>query len=214
MRTLLLVGCAAIAAAATTARAQTDRAAITIYGGLTSATLHGDSVPGPLHRAGFAAGAAVAWRIGDHVALQPELQFVQKGDDEVDSFSGGTFSEHIRLNYVEIPVLLRFSTTLDRLGMGESFHRVSPFVVAGPQISFKASCSIVVQGLPGNFTCADLPPAESTDWGVVAGGGVELPVLGQLLSVGARYDWGLRDAFKDNVAKTRTFVALIGWRVR
>src|SRR5215467_12935613 len=132
MRTLLLVGCA-VAAVTTTARAQTDRAAITIYGGLTSATLHGDSVPGPLHRAGFAAGAAVAWRIANHVAVQPELQFVQKGDDEVDSFSGGTFSEHIRLNYVEIPVLLRFSTTMDRLGMGESFHCVSPFLVGGPQ---------------------------------------------------------------------------------
>jgi hypothetical protein len=214
MRTLLLVGCAALAAATTTVRAQTDRAAITIYGGLTSATLHGDSVPGPLHRAGFAAGAAVSWPIASHFAVQPELQFAQKGDDETDSYSGGIFSMHIRLNYIEIPVLLRASTSLDRLGFGEDYRRVVPFLVAGPQISFKTSCSIDVQGLPGNYTCADLPAARTTDWGFVAGGGVELPVMSHAISVGARYDWGLRDAFVNNIAKTRTFSALIGWRVR
>jgi hypothetical protein len=38
--------------------------------------------------------------------------------------------------------------------------------------------------------------------------------MGQFISLSARYDWGLRNAFKDNIAKTRTFVALIGWRVR
>jgi len=31
---------------------------------------------------------------------------------------------------------------------------------------------------------------------------------------GARYDWGLRDAFKDNLAKTRTLAILLGWRLR
>jgi hypothetical protein len=206
MRTLLLIGCAATSAIAATAGAQMERPGFTVYGGFTSATLHGDSVPGPMHTGGFVVGAALAWRVANHVALQPELQYVQKGDDETDSFSGGVFSEHIRLNYIEVPVLLRIS--------GDAIRGVTPYLIGGPQMSFKASCSIDVKGLPGNYTCRDLPPAESTDWGAVVGGGLDVPVMGYAVSIGARYDWGLKDAFKDNQAKTRTFSLLLGWRVR
>ena len=210
MRKLLILAGAVVSGLTTSsaAHAQLDRAAVTIYGGITLATLHGDSVPGPLHTSGFVGGAAFTWPIARYVAVQPELQFVQKGDDETDTFSGGVFTEHIRLNYIEVPVLLRISS--------ESEHGVTPFLVGGPEVAFKASCSIDVKGLPGtrNYTCADLPPAESTDWGVVAGGGMDVGVMGHALSVSARYDWGLRDAFKNNVAKTRTFVVLLGWRAR
>ena len=207
MRHLLLVGCTVVSsiAAAGSAGAQVERTGVTIYGGLTRATLHGDSVPGPLHTFGFVGGAAVSWRVANHVVLQPELQFVQKGDDETDSFSGGVLSEHIRLNYVEVPVLLRVS--------GTEIHGVTPFLIGGPQVAFKASCSIDVKGVSGNYTCADLPPIESTEFGVVAGGGVDAPIMGHAVSVSARYDWGLRDAFKDNLAKTRTLAVLLGWRI-
>ena len=95
---------------------------------------------------------------------------MQKGDDETDVFRGGVYTEHIRLNYVEMPVLLRISS--------DAIAGVIPFVIAGPQLAIKASCAIDVRGLPGHYTCADLPPAESTDWGAVAGGGVELPCHG------------------------------------
>ncbi|MGH7618520.1 MAG: porin family protein, partial [Gemmatimonadaceae bacterium] len=147
MRTLLLVGCAALVARAAAARAQVERPNVIVYGGFTLATMHGDSVPGPLHTGGFAAGAALAWRVASHVAIQPEVLFVQKGDDEADAFSGGVFTEHIRLNYVEVPVLLRVSSN--------AIAGVVPFLVGGPQVSFKTSCSIDVHGLPGNYTCAD-----------------------------------------------------------
>jgi hypothetical protein len=99
MRTLLLIGCAAIAAPA---GAQMERPSFTLYGGFTSATLHGDSVPGPLHASGFVVGAAVAWRVANHVALQPELQYVQKGDDETDSYSGGVFSTRLDRREVQL----------------------------------------------------------------------------------------------------------------
>ncbi|MGH7617915.1 MAG: hypothetical protein ACREPM_11850 [Gemmatimonadaceae bacterium] len=58
-----------------------------------------------------------------------------------------------------------------------------------------------------------MQPTESTDWGVIAGGGIELPFLRHAISLGARYDWGLRDAFKNNLAKNRTFSMLVGWRI-
>jgi hypothetical protein len=38
--------------------------------------------------------------------------------------------------------------------------------------------------------------------------------MGYAASISARYDWGLKDAFRDNQAKTRTFSMLLGWRVR
>lgn len=207
MRHLLLVGCiSSITATASSAHAQLERTSLAVYAGLTRATMHGDSVPGPLHTTGFIGGAAVSMHLVDRFSLQPELQFVQKGDDEADAFGGGVLSEHIRLNYIEVPVLLRAS--------GDAIRGVTPFVIGGPQVAFKASCSIDVKGVANHYTCADLPPVESTEFGVVAGAGVDAAIMGHAISVSARYDWGLRDAFKNNLAKTRTLAILLGWRLR
>jgi hypothetical protein len=205
-RFALTFAAAIIAAAAPAAlSAQSDAAHLVIYAGYTSATLHGDSVPGPTHTPGFALGVALTKPMSARFAFQPELQFIQKGDDETDSYRGGTFTMHIRLSYLELPLLVRVT--------GGDLGGITPYLVAGPQIAVKAGCSIVVTGLAGNYTCANLPAAESMDWGAVAGAGLDFSVAGRPLTLSARHDWGLKDAFKDNIAKTRTASVVLGWRI-
>src|SRR5215471_12554128 len=57
-------------------------------------------------RVGAALGGFVRFRINERTGFQPELLFVMKGV-KLDERSGGTAS--VRLNYLEFPLLFRYS---------------------------------------------------------------------------------------------------------
>ena len=177
--------------------------AIGIWAGFTSTTFRGSDAPGPANLAGFSAGVSTRWRLASHFALQPELDYVQKGSEELDlSNSGSLYAMHIHLNYVEVPVLFR----ADASPVGP----VTPFAQVGPEVAFKLGCGIVVSGLQGSYTCADLPAQKSVDYGGVAGAGMEWKIGGRAFELSARFDLGLADAFEGNNAKNRATTILLG----
>jgi outer membrane protein with beta-barrel domain len=176
-----------------------------LYGGWDRTSLHGPDVPGSLHTSGALGGVYGQWRFGSRFAFQPEVQFVQKGTRELESLSqGGQFATKIRLNYVEIPLLIRAS------GSTMAGH-FTPYLLAGPEIAFKAGCNLKVFGLAGSYTCDDLPKAESYDYGVIGGGGVDVALGRQKFTVSARYDHGLYDVFEGNDPQNRAVTVLVGW---
>jgi hypothetical protein len=179
-----------------------DRLPLGIWAGVTSSTFRGSDAPGPTNLAGFSAGVFTQWRFAPYLALQPEIDFTQKGSDELDAASGSLFTMHIRLTYIEVPVLLR----MDAPAVGP----LTPFALAGPEVAFKVGCSVVVGGLAGGFSCADLPPAASTDFGGVLGAGVAFNVAGRRYGLSARYDAGFTNAFTGNDAKNRAWTLLLG----
>jgi Outer membrane protein beta-barrel domain len=184
--------------------AQSATPAFGAYGGLTMATFRGSDAVGPTYIAGFTAAVFARWRLDSHFALQPELAYVQKGSDEVDiSDNGFPYTMHIRLHYIEVPVLLRAEA--------KPIAGFTPFAVVGPEVAFKAGCGIVVSGLGvGPYTCANLPAAESVDYGGVIGGGVSFDLARRRFDLSARYDAGFANAFSGNDAKNRTVSILLG----
>jgi hypothetical protein len=205
---LVALGCAMFAGAPIGARAQGsgDHTALGLLAGSSWTTLHGADIPGPTHAWGLALGAFARWGFGARFAFQPELQFIQKGDNQVDIAGTTTFTEAIHLSYVEVPLLLRVHA--------DPMRGVTPYLVAGPAVAIKSGCSVDVRGLAGNWSCANLPAAESLDYGAIAGGGVEFALGGRTYSLSARYDWGAKDAFKQNDAKNRALSLLLGIRLR
>jgi hypothetical protein len=194
---------ASLAPAFTAAQSANPAPAIGIWAGMTSATFRGSDAPGPTYLAGFSAGLFTQLRLAPHLSLQPELEYTQKGSDEVDvSNAGNPFTMHIRLSYVEVPVLLRAE--------GSPMGAFTPFAVAGPEVAFKAGCGIVVSGLAGNYTCANLPEAESVDYGGVVGAGVAVRLAGRAYGLSVRYDAGVANAFAQNNAKNRAVTVLLG----
>lgn len=200
-----LVACT-LAGAPAAARSQSapSRFPVGIWAGATAATIRGPDATGPTNIAGFSAGVFTQWHFAPHWAIQPEVQYTQKGSDEVAfaSSGGGAYSMHIRVSYIEVPVLLR--------GEASPVGPFTPFSVLGPEIAFKTGCGLVLTGLPGNFTCASLPAAESVDYGGIAGAGLSFKIAGRTYEVSARYDAGFANAFKDNDAKNRAFTVLLG----
>jgi hypothetical protein len=201
------IAAALLTPAATRAQSASAGPAMGVWAGMTSATFRGSDAPGPTYLAGFSAAFFAKWHLASHLALQPELQYTQKGSDEVDATGGGpVYTMHIRLSYVEVPVLLRVEAS----PMGS----VTPFALVGPDVAFKVGCGVVVSGLPGNYGCASLPAAESVDYGGLAGVGLAFNVRGRTYGLSARYDAGVANAFSGNNAKNRAVTILLGTVIR
>jgi hypothetical protein len=204
---LLLVAAAAIPGCA---GAQGGQPAFGLYAGFNNSTMKGDSVPGPLSKNGFLGGVFLTWPLGDNVALQPEIVFAPKGVTTLDARPAGIVSTDIRVNYVEVPVLLRWS--------GPQMNgSIVPYLLAGPQVAVKAGCTVVAGGISGHYTCADIGSignvsngVEGMDFGAIAGAGIDFRIGARRYTVSARYDYGLHNVVKNNDAKNRTFGVVAG----
>lgn len=149
--------------------------------GINFATLGGEDVDGASSdgRVGLAVGAFGSFPLSNAVAFQPEVIFIQKGADFTPT---GTTGAAVRLDYVQIPVLLRL-----RVATGEA--KAVPFVTLGPSIAFRIGCDAGVN-TGGGFVsqgCDALTTSgiASTDFSAIVGAGVE---IGNLI-LAVRYDY-------------------------
>lgn len=118
------------------------------------------------------------------IKIQPELLFSQKGAKQEYTVLGVPTTVSNTLNYVEIPVLLKFS-----------FGKIIvPSIYAGPAFGtlMSATAKIEAGGLSASGDIKD--QLNGTDLGLVFGAEVKLPVK---LSVEARYNMGLSKVPKE-----------------
>jgi hypothetical protein len=108
-----------------------------ILGGVTFADITGDDASDNLDRRnGFLVGAFAQIPLGSIVAVQPEVQYVQKGA-QGEAF-GGDFEQ--KLTYIDVPIFLSFG-----LPTSFGFH-----VMAGPNFSFEVGCKFEAETLIGD----------------------------------------------------------------
>jgi hypothetical protein len=99
--------------------------------GLSMAKFGGKDLGGDAsYRMGFGGGALLKVPLSDVLSVQPELSFMQKGAEEETS----DYDANIKLNYLEIPVLLRFDVPTD--------GTIDPFFMLGPSMAIKVGCKI------------------------------------------------------------------------
>ena len=157
-----------------------------LLGGGTYSQLHGLSNVNAETRSGTMFGASLLLPFGSTWSLQPQFLFSNKGS----KFSTGSNGEtDVRLDYLDIPVLLRYDVA------GGS--ALSPHLYGGPSAGYRVGCNVKVSGsgIPNTSTdCGknnfDL---KTFDWGAVVGGGIDLSVGGFGVTGGARYGIGLAD---------------------
>jgi hypothetical protein len=144
---------------------------------------------------GFHLGGYVTFNLGRNFAIQPELVYSSQGA-KVDV---ATESENLKMNFVNIPVMVRFLTN-------NGF-----FVEAGPQIGFRA----------GDVTWGDdnlTEDFENSDFSACFGLGFQ-PTK-SAFGIGARYNVGLgkvadlEDFNEDNFdIKNGVFQLSLYWRL-
>ncbi len=175
--------------------------------GFVSATLHTSDRGMPTNTvAGILVGASIDHDLAPHFSLAPEAIYVHKGGKFTET--DGTV-DAIALDYVEIPVLLRW--TLAARNLPHSF------LTAGPTIAFRLSCTDQYAGtdVSGSVDCKSLGARtgfKSTDAGLLIGAGIDIKRA--LLSV--RYDIGLTNVSQETGAgavtlKNRALVVLVGY---
>jgi hypothetical protein len=166
-----------------------------IVGGLNFASMSGSDATGTSARTTFHAGLGANMTLGGNIFFQPQVLYFMKGPKM--EFSGVTAT--LKMGYVEVPLLLGM-----RIPMANS--NIRPFIVAGPSIGIKMSCKIKASGggTTAELNCDDSSvgmTVRSTDIGLAAGLGVELPMGSGRLQIFGRYSMGLSEPIQDSNVK-------------
>ncbi len=182
-------------------------------GGANQAKLAGDVATDSKY--GFVIGMAVHVPFSSSFSLQTELNYAAKGASfgEITNpiYDGvpysGTFDQLYALDYLELPVLARFS-----LGHGH----VRPVLVAGPYLGWKVLEKARLHGSDNNSYAGkpnDFAPLEA---GATAGVGLEFGPPERCATLEARYTRGLTDALRGvyrQSANTDEMRVVLGWRI-
>ena len=169
-----------------------------LKGGLNFANLSLDpkSVHDYSYYSGIVAGFYLEADILGPMSFQGELLFSQKGA----KFNTNTQEVSIRLNYIEIPVLLKFSI---------------PIV---PTLSFNIQGGLYLgKKLSENWNPISYKPGEdffkNSDYGITFGVGVKFNALFNNICIDTRYSAGFANISQDEgEAKNKNFVITVGIR--
>ncbi len=165
-----------------------------IKGGVNFSNLYTEDVTDENVLTGFHLGAFVELPLTAAISLQPEVAYSTKGAE--NEYDNATASGRVkfRLNYIEVPVLLKFNIT-NRFNL----H-------AGPYVAFLVDSKITDEDSDGdvNFEEAvDEDDLNKVDLGLAAGLGLDFGNIG----IGARYNYGLTTVGKERefLGTTYTF---------
>ncbi|HVP90591.1 MAG TPA: porin family protein [Terriglobales bacterium] len=128
------------------------------------------------NKVGFVAGVFLAFNMGPVFTLQLEGLYTMKGVDQTYIDTGTTYTDKLSANYIEIPLLFKFRIPTPL---------VSPFVFAGPAVSFKLSEKVTENG---QTVPLDQALFKNNDYGAIFGGGIN---IGSHFQMDVRYSMGM-----------------------
>ncbi len=185
-----------------------------VEAGANFARIDGTGTTDISNRTGTVAGVTLAVHLLDDWSIVTGAQYSMKGWNHIDPTTQDEDDAHV--NYIEIPALLKYEF--------RNPSPVTPFLLGGAGFSIQSSCSVV--STPGGTTttssasCASVKTLtsgafafNSFDIGAIGGGGVSLQLGAPMLSVAARYEYGLKDVTNSGDPKSRvvTLSAGISW---
>ena len=189
-----------VAFAARTATAQLQvyslpPARIGLIGGMNEATFDSDA-PGLTNRSAFVGGISYINPLSIHRSFQMDILYSMKGAKSEDATSDDIAT--LKFNYISVPMMLR--TELP------ATSRARAFLHGGVALDYRIGCGgeATFSGQKFTTTCDELRHGigEATsfnrfDWGPILGGGVALDVGSRTLSLGVRYELGMRNIVPD-----------------
>lgn len=188
---------------------QDGRVSLGVLAGADVADQAGEDVFTPHDRFGFMGGVSGAFRFASRWSIQADGLFVEKGGRENNDRDPGDLDDELSLQYLELPILLKFSFT-------EGGTRPELFV--GPSLAFELMCTY--DAFPdGTSDPVDCPDAglqtRSLDVGIAFGADVEIPIGSGYLVIDGRGVVGL-SSFDDSEAKldfrNRILALMVGYR--
>ncbi len=150
-------------------------------------------------------GGFVSKPLSAKVTLQPEIQYITKGYKF--SFSpAGSFVSEVNISYVEIPVLIKYNFP------SSSATQVNLFI--GPSLSFQLEAKANWHDIESSGVEQIDSLFNTTDIGLVVGGGFDFPISSGELTFDFRYTKGLGDIVKYGELKNSDLAIHLGYRFR
>jgi hypothetical protein len=210
-KTLTTLIIAALAASAGRAEAQLPPLRLGVLGGVAFATLTGDADDADYRTSPTFGAVIVLGGPGHSWGFESGAVYAPKGAET----SIGIFDGTLQINYIEVPLLARYS--LDLAGTD-----ITPAVTFGGALAFQISCDITAEtgGLTVAADCEDegfagVASFKTIDFGWSIGGEVEIPVgQGTIVSPIIRYTRGLIDIPEESNLDVKNSVIQIGFIVR
>jgi hypothetical protein len=199
MRSVFIAVCIALAGANGSAFAQGAGGGVLVGVNLANLTVDtgGPSVNFDSRKA-LVAGVFAVLPVAPRLAIEPGVFYSSQGA-KINGEAFGT-SGTIKLNYVQVPVLVRAGVPLA--------PAVSLRLFGGPSFGFRQSAKVRAEGTDEDIK----EDVESFDAGFVFGAGLDVAHF----LVDARYTLGLRNAAKDpeegESVKNRVFAIMAGFR--
>ncbi len=152
-----------------------------VKAGLNYTTLKGDDAKNYDYRPGYTAGLTSRYGFNELIGIQTEVLFTSKGYKNTYATNSIETEERLRLNYLDIPVLLHLQVS----GL---------FFELGPQVSFLLKGKHIVEVSKGNTTTTNKSDVTDNpypiDFGYAAGLGYRAP---SGVGLGLRYNGGLKN---------------------
>ncbi|MES2241092.1 MAG: porin family protein [Bacteroidota bacterium] len=185
MKNLFLAGMICLSFISYT-KAQTLSPSVGIKGGVNFTNLYTEDVDDNNILTSFNAGLYANLPVSSAVSIQPEINFSRKGSELVYDNAFATGTTRLKLNYLEMPVLLKLNVT-------PNFN-----VHLGPYVAYLIDGKATNESDSGfnfedNINNDDL---NKWDYGLSAGAGFDF----ESTSIGVRYNYGLQ-----TIGKERTF---------
>jgi hypothetical protein len=136
---------------------------------------------------GFAGGFWLGIPVAKSLEVEPELLYSNKG------YGLKGTDTRVNLNYIEVPVLLRYAFTPDG----------GPFAFAGPYVGIKVKCNTVVDTLP--VPCED----DGIQTNTVVGGAVGVGYRKEAFGFDVRYEYDFGDAIKQLKGRNNAVMVLV-----
>jgi hypothetical protein len=164
-----------------------------VRAGVDFMTFWGDDVDGDEtnRRTGILVGGFLLADFAGPFAVQPELMYIQKGASQEGTLPDGTtVTETIKLDYIEVPVLVKLQVPLE--------EGINPSVFAGPTLGLNVTAEREIEA-EGESAREDISSAtedisddvSGTDFGLALGGGVDVELNNVTLMGDIRYGLGL-----------------------
>ncbi len=155
---------------------------------------------------GFSAGAFLMVDIFENFAVQPEVLYTMKGGKTEVELGGVTYTITESLNYLEIPVLVKYKIPTP--------GSLAPNLFFGPALAITLSAEMKIEG-DGSEAVDDIKDyCKGTDFGIVLGGGLDFGVGTGKIMVDGRYTLGLTvidDTEAKADVKNSVFAIMVGY---
>ncbi len=151
---------------------------------------------------GLGLGGFLNYKLTPKFSVMGQVLFVQKGYRHTDTNAYGTYKSSLTLNYLEIPILAKYT-------FGADTFRYHAF--AGPDFGIKmgGKYSYEYDGMSGDDT--DMSHFKGMDLGLKFGGGLDYPICSGRLGFELGFELGLCNIYADSDGyySARNFAVLL-----